>query len=127
MNNQSGYFSNVKPFRAIASDANYVIVVPSGVCDTGPKYTVYIGEKILGEPAISAVPPTPQVSGPGLPNYQPATPGKAEIPAKPDTFITHRTEELILTREEWDNWDKSMTDEVYIVGIALSRFKLFAS
>jgi len=127
MNNPTnipGYIADLTPHRAIAEDANCAVIMRNGAGDTGPQFTVHIGRKTPGTPAIPGTPAVPQQSGPGLPNYVPAQPAKPEQPATPDSFVPHRSEQLVLTQAEWDNWDKTVSDEAYIRGIAAARFAL---
>lgn len=124
MNNQtiSVYGANLTPFRAIAADANFMAITPSGFGPTGPTFNVQFG---VFTPAVAAIPGTPAVaqkSGPNLPDYVAAQPATPDTPAVPARFAAQRSEALVLTQDEWDNWDKSVTDDVYILGIAAARF-----
>lgn len=120
--NSAGYGSKLTPFRAIAADADFVTIIPSGFGPTGPVYTVTFGKYTPEVHAIPGTPEVPQKSGPNLPDYQPAIPATPDTPAVPAQFRPQRSEALTLTQDEWDNWDKSMTDEAYILQIAASRF-----
>jgi hypothetical protein len=124
MNNQntvSALGSPLVPFRALAADANFVAVT-AGAFGPPPSFNVVFGVYTPTVPATEGTPAVPQKSGPNLPDYvpaQPATPGTPEVPA---AFAPHRQETLSLTREEWDNWNNSVSDEAYILGLVAARF-----
>lgn len=108
------YFSAITPVRLVP-DANAIRVIPVGIGDTGPIYDIQRGRYTA---AVPGSPATPQKSGPGLPGYEPAKPATPEVP---ESFVIHESTRLVLTQPEWDNWDKSVSDEAYILGIAAAR------
>lgn len=118
----SGYASKVTPFRAVAADANFIVATPAGFGPTGPKFIIAIGVYVPAVPAVPATPAIPQRSGPNLPDYVPAVPATPGSPEVPAGFQPQRQEELTLNQAEWDNWDKTTTDEAYVLAIAAARF-----
>lgn len=124
MNKQTiaAYGANLVPFRAVAADANFMAVTPSGFGKTGPTFNVQFGVLTPEVPAVPGKPAAPQQSGPNRPDYVPAQPATPDIPAVPATFAPQRSETLVLTQDEWDLWDKTHGDEAYILGLAAKRF-----
>lgn len=113
--------SKIVPFRAIAADADFVIVQPAQF-GPPPSFVVQFGKYTPAVPTIPGTPEVPQKSGPNRSDYVPYQPAVPEVPAVPATFTPHRTETLVLTQEEWDNWDKSVHDAAYVLAIVAERF-----
>lgn len=118
----AAYGSTLTPFRAVAADADFIAITPAGFGPTGPVFTVQFGVFTPEVAAIPGTPAVPQKSGPNLPDYVPAQPAVPETPAVPAQFTPQRTEQLVLTQEEWDGWTASTPDEAYILAIAAKRF-----
>ncbi len=107
------FTANTKPFRAYTDDADCIVVQPASF-GPPPTFQVLFGKYVPSVPAKAAVKNNGALDLPDIPAI-------TEVPAM---FKTQRTEIIILSQDEWDNWDKSQTDKDYLAGLAAKRFGL---
>ncbi len=109
----TAFSAQTKAFRSYTEDADCIVIQPA-TFGPPPTFTIYFGKYV---PAVPAKPAIPNSGALDLPD----TPATPEVPP---AFKPQRSETLTLTQDEWDNWDKKMTDNAYLTTIALKRFGL---